>query len=89
MLVTVYCYRISGAIILELGGGVGLSSLAAGLYANTVICTGKMWVGLCDFTNCISIDSGDNVLELCHKNIQRNIECVGSDVIAGEVGVAQ
>lgn len=39
-------YRISGAIVLELGGGVGLSSIAAALYASTVICTGKVWVGL-------------------------------------------
>ena len=35
-------YRITGTTILELGGGVGLSSLAAALYANTVICTGKI-----------------------------------------------
>ena len=38
-------YRISGAVVLELGGGVGLSSLAAALYANTVICTGKSMSG--------------------------------------------
>jgi len=37
-------YRLSSAIVLELGGGVGLTSLAAALHAKTVICTGKMGV---------------------------------------------
>lgn len=81
--------RISGAIVLELGGGVGLSSLAAALYANTVICTGEMWVGLCDQFTCSSVDTGDEVLELCSKNIHCNIESLGSDLISGEVGMTQ
>lgn len=75
---------------MELGGGVGLSSLAAALYSSTVICTGKMWVGL--YVTCISCnstDTGDGILELCSKNIQWNIDSLGREVIPGEVGVAQ
>lgn len=73
---------------MELGGGVGLTSLAGALYANTVICTGKMWVGLSVYT-VILVDTGDKVLQLCSKNIQYNTECLSSDVVQGEVGVPQ
>jgi len=36
--------RLAGAVVLELGGGVGLATLAAALHAKIVICTGKVGV---------------------------------------------
>lgn len=83
------CDRITGAIVLELGGGVGLSSLAAALYANTVICTGKVWAGRGHGFSCNIADTGDKLLELCSRNIQCNIKCLGDDLVTGRVGVAQ
>lgn len=48
---------------------MGLSSLAAALYANTVICT----------------DTGEKLLQLCNKNVHHNVESLGSDLIPATI----
>lgn len=68
---------------------MGLSSLAAALYAHTVICTGRHGWGYVTCFSCSSADTGDKLLGLCNKNVQCNVDSLTTDVIPGEVGVAQ
>lgn len=63
--------------ILELGSGVGLTSIVSSFYAREVICTGKIlfiWFPFCIF-NCLltvlDIDVG-GLLQLIQANIVRN-----------------
>jgi len=78
---------LAGAVILELGGGVGLATLAAALHAKVVICTGKVGVAT-QASHSSLVDTGDNLLELCCRNIDNNLATLG-DLVQGVVGVVQ
>ncbi|XP_065900025.1 methyltransferase-like protein 22 [Dysidea avara] len=58
--------RLGEIVVLELGGGVGLATLAAALHAKTVICT----------------DIGDDLLEMCCRNVDNNLAALGDLVQA-------
>ena len=53
--------EFKGHVALELGGGLGLSSIAMGMFARTVFCT----------------DVGDSVLARCKQNIDTNRHLLG------------
>lgn len=36
-----------------------------------------------------AVDTGEKLLQLCEKNVHRNIESLGGDLIPGRVGGAQ
>ena len=66
-------------VVLELGGGVGLSAIIASLTCSTVFCTGTVKntvVELRNF-NYILIDFKTSILDICRRNIKRYQESVG------------
>lgn len=81
--------ELKNKLVLELGSGVGLTSIAAGIYSKEVICTGVLSDLLIVLYNAITIIVLDiamgGILEVIKSNLEKNSSMINAPVTVHEL----